>query len=167
MPRSAFTAAIPRPQGTEKAWVEWTKHIEIREVAADAVAFSVDRSQIAAGRSRRVDVRFRLDPTSMTLAGEELTLGFQFELEMHHRQQRANKPTPFLQASMTYRATYTVPEGKTSRPDLADRFHKQIALAHVFPFVRAQLADLIMRAGLPPLYLPLGRPQERQAVRQT
>lgn len=162
MTRPASNGTTPSAKGAEKTWVEWTKDIGIREVAADSVAFSVDRSQIADRQSRQVEVSFRLDPTSAAFAGQELTLGFEFELQMRHRGRRADETGPFLSTSMTYHATYTVPEGRTSRPDLADRFHKQIALAHVFPFVRAQLADLIMRAGLPPLYLPLGHLRQRK-----
>ncbi len=170
MRRPASKSSTPSANSAEKAWAEWTKGVEIHEVAADSVAFSVDRANLADRRVQRVEVSFRLEPTSLSWAGHELTLGFKFEFGMRYRKQRSEEVAPFLQASMSYRATYVVPEGSTTQPDFADRFHKQIALAHVFPFVRAQLADLFMRAGLPPLYLPLahirqGTPRKRQSRR--
>jgi hypothetical protein len=65
-------------------------------------------------------------------------------------------------ALLAYHATYSLPEKPRTTQEHLKRFQERIAVAHVFPFVRAQLADLIMRAGLPPLYLPLAHPGDRQ-----
>jgi preprotein translocase subunit SecB len=138
-------------------WEEWTKGVEIREVAADAVDFQVERGRLATKKAPTVQIQFRLEPKARSVAAGEAMLLFEFELFMS--EQAAAAPTePLLRTRLVYHATYSLPGKLPTTDEHLKRFQEQIAIAHVFPFVRAQLADLIMRAGLPPLYLPLAQP---------
>ena len=129
----------------------------------DAIDFQVDRERLVAKKMPTVQVRFRLDPKTRTRRGTEAIFRFEFELIMGEQDDATTLAEPLLRALLTYHATYSLPEKPRTTEEHLKRFQERIAVAHVFPFVRAQLADLIMRAGLPPLYLPLAHAGSRSS----
>lgn len=158
MPKRGTKSAATTEKTDQAIWENWTKGVEIREIAADAVVLKVDRSRLSAHGTSPVHIQFRLDPTTHDRDRDEVTLGFEFELLMLEEPDDAEAKEPLLRASMTYHATYSLPRKPATTDEFVKRFQERIGVAHVFPFVRAHLADLIMRAGLPPLYLPLAHP---------
>lgn len=153
-------------RGTAKGqaeWEKWAKGLEIREIAADSVEFRVDRTQLAQQPQPTVQVQYRLDPKDVSTAKGAITMLFDFELLMTTAGRIAPPSEPFLRVRLAYHATYSLPAQPPTDDEKLKRFQKQIAAAHVLPFVRAQLTDLIMRAGLPPLYLPLAHPDAHPA----
>lgn len=162
MPAKVPSRTKPKSGSVPPHWNEWAKNVEIREVAVDAVDFRVDRDRLGAKKMPPVQIRFRLDPRARIVAGNEATLCFEFELLMTDQDSPAQSAEPLLRTLLAYHATYSLPENPGTSEQHLKRFHEGIALAHVFPFVRAQLADLLMRAGLPPLYLPLALPDDPQ-----
>ena len=56
---------------------------------------------------------------------------------------------------MVYCARYSAQTKKRLDKDLLERYRGALAKLHVLPFLRAHVADLTLRAGLPPLLLPL------------
>jgi len=151
------TTRAKRVTSSESGWSRWLQGVEILEVLADALEFRVDRERLGARRRPTVNVAFRLEPTSLVNTGPELALGFRFELRLNEQGRGRKAAEPMVHARMEYTARYSVPKAFATTDEIAKRFHTGIAIAHVFPFVRAHLADLAMRAGLPPLYLPLSR----------
>jgi hypothetical protein len=161
MPAKVPSRTKPKSGSVPLLWNEWAKNVEIREVAVDAVDFRVDRDRLGAKNMPPVQIRFRLDPKTRTRTGTEAIFRFEFELIMGEQDNATTSAKPLLRALLTYHATYSLPEKPRTTEEHLKRFQERIAVAHVFPFVRAQLADLIMRAGLPPLYLPLAHPGSR------
>src|SRR5664280_2397866 len=82
MPAKVPSRTKPKSGSVPPLWNEWANNVEIREVAVDAVDFRVDRDRLGAKKMPPVQIRFRLDPKARTVAGNEATLCFEFELLM-------------------------------------------------------------------------------------
>lgn len=145
-------------KGSRAVWEKWAEGLEIREVAADSVEFLVNRARLASKPQPTVQVQYRLDSKGIAAVAGTATMLFEFELLMTEQGEPTPPPDPLLRVRLTYQATYSLPDQPPADDEKLERFQKRIAAAHVFPFVRAQVADLIARAGLPPLYLPLAHP---------
>lgn len=154
--RRSQAKATDSSVGPLESWERWVKGLEIREVVADQISMTVDRAGWPVAGSTGLEVKYRLDPQSAEVAGSDLLVGFAFELRIGP--QRRSGKAPLLQLRMAYHSRYTCPEGPEPTAEGIAKFHKHLAAAHVFPFVRAHVADLMGRAGLPPLILPLSHP---------
>jgi preprotein translocase subunit SecB len=155
--------ATPKPHAKldQTQWERWAQHVEIREVSADTVDFRVNRARLAAREKAPVNIKYRMDSTHVRHHEGEMTLGFEFELIMSEGKATRPPDKALVRVLMAYHATYLIPPTPAITEVFVKRFHERIAAAHAFPFVRAHLADLIMRAGLPPLYLPLAHPSRK------
>jgi hypothetical protein len=162
MPKTpARKPPAPRPRTRKDAadpdWERWTRSVQIREVAIDSLEFCANRERLSAEPPPTLNATYRLGDAADSVKADTMRLGFEFELFLS--EEEGGKATPenaVIHLKMTCHALYALTENEEPKANHVERFKKGLAAAHVYPFVRAHVADLFMRAGLPPLYLPLG-----------
>lgn len=136
-------------------WGSLVKALEIDEVVAESVACVVnhDRMKKARGGGRRVRAALQHETVSIS----EKSVVFRFNLEVDTLDAKPRGEDRLLSVRMVYRSIYDL--GLEEAPSEADveRYRRTLGVLHVLPFLRAHVADLTMRAGLPPFLLPLYR----------
>lgn len=68
---------------------------------------------------------------------------------------KENEIEPSLSLKIAFSCGYRAAKTAALRPGWVEEFQRTIAAAQLWPFLRAHVADLTWRAGLPALFLPL------------
>jgi len=132
--------------------------LQLRSIVADSVSFRLNRKELGA-EPRGVTFSFKQE----TVAAEAHEVAFRYSLDVTISKSAASRRgnaagRPAMRITLEYTATYETKESEIDRGTV-DVYGATLGSLHVLPYIRQHVADLTVRAGLPPLMMPLLLPR--------